>query len=83
MKARSTNNYRLELKDHGGGRYYLTRTNGRVQLVSGDMTPHALSNIAGNKAALLSFELNDAFDGREAATAVRKLAQYVKEVTLL
>jgi hypothetical protein len=83
VKSRSTRNFRIELTDNMGNTYYLTRTNGRVQLVSGNMTPHAIANVAGNNAAMLSFALSDAFDGREAMTAVRKFAQYVKTSKLL
>lgn len=81
-KARSS--FRLKLKDSMGNVSFLYRnTSGGINYCSASETPLALSNIANNNACELRFALLDARSSNDAAAAVRKLATYAREVTVI
>lgn len=82
-KAKAKADFRLQYLDAIGNIRFITRTNGKVSHFSGNLTPHALSNVAGENAALLSFALADALNGSDAAQAVRKLGKYAKQVDVI
>lgn len=63
--------YRLRVADKfHSGLTYIVRRNGRVDYISADETPLALSNLVSSDAAELRFDLEDAVDGRAAAQAL-------------
>jgi hypothetical protein len=62
---------------------YITREGGKVQYFSGSEQPLALANIAGNKAAILRFAIQDALTARDAAHAIRYNATYSTKVDVI
>jgi len=74
--------FRLKLVDTLGNTSYIARRGDRVSYVSGSETPLALSNAAGNNAAALRFELEDAFDAAEALKATKKVVYESYTVTI-
>ena len=64
---------RIETKDAFGNLLYFHRlSTGRWSYISGNCTPNCFSNWAGNKAAQLSFDLEDASTPIEALAAVKR-----------
>lgn len=76
--------FRLKVKDSMGNVSFLFRnTSGGINYCSSSETPLALSNIAGENACELRFALLDARSSNDAAAAMRKLAAYAREVTVI
>lgn len=75
--------FRIKYTDAIGNVRFITRTSGKVAHFAGNLTPHALSNVAGDNAALLSFALADAVNASDAAKAIRELAKYAKTVEVM
>lgn len=83
MKRDTKPNFRIKLQGGMGHDYYVVRTKGNITFISGNETPHALSNIAGSNAAMLRFQLEDARDGNAAAKSIRALATLAREVEVI
>jgi len=75
-------NFRIRYADRCGNVLFITRTDGKIQHFTGSEQSHALSNVAGDKAAELRFALQDARDGTEALKHVRALAQFANPPTI-
>lgn len=67
--------FRLCTRDVFGNVGYIVRKNGCISYMGADRTPWALSNLAGNSAAELCFQLEDASDAADACDAVRRRAR--------
>lgn len=82
-RSKKSQDFRIKYTDQIGNVRFITRTNGKVAHFSGNLTPHALSNVAGDNAALLQFALADALNGSDAAKAVREFGKYAATVEVI
>jgi len=80
---RAKADFRVKYTDYVGNARFITRKNGRLAHFSGNLTPHALSNVAGENAADLQFALEDSLSAADAAAAIRKFGKYAKTVEVI